>query len=193
MFYSFWLSTFSRAAFAPTWFFLLFCRQSVWSWWTAGRRSAAADCPTRPEQHKQIQLAQHTHTGSPTAGLQDPPPLCSMCVSSELAAPGCRELGGGAPLVCHWPPGRYWWKWLAGSSWIWGSRQRHDPPTSVGKGKMKTRELLLPSYLKLHWTDHVILSAPIALLLVLQIFNDKCIMWYLMLLHKSCRTVFCIF
>lgn len=44
-----WPSTFCRAAFTPTWFFLLFCPQSVWSWWTAERRSAAADCPTRPE------------------------------------------------------------------------------------------------------------------------------------------------
>lgn len=135
VFYSRWWSNFYQAALTPTWFFLLFCRPSVWSWWTAGRQSAAANCPTRPEQHNQIQLAQHPRSGYPGAVLQDPPPLCSRCVSSELAAPGCQELEAAAPLVCHWPLPRYWWKWLVGSSWIWGSRQRRDPPAGDGRGK----------------------------------------------------------
>ncbi len=32
-----------------TWFFLLFCRQSFWSWWTAEKLNGAAGCPTLPE------------------------------------------------------------------------------------------------------------------------------------------------
>lgn len=126
-----------------TWFFLLFCQWSFWSWWIAERLNWAAGCPTPPEYTEEKKRRSTTCVLVKTSMLVYfcfSPPLGSRCVSSELGAPDCQGRGDGAPPVYRWSPAPYWLKSQAGSSWSWGSRQTPDPPTGQRRGEMEDGE-----------------------------------------------------